>query len=70
MRLRKQRAAPVPPATPPKPQWQEHLDSQERPAREERAADHTIFADSILEPVEMPRWLRGRRRRARQDKLS
>jgi hypothetical protein len=25
--------------------------------------------DSILEPVDMPRWLRGRRR-ARRDKLS
>jgi hypothetical protein len=28
-----------------------------------------MFADSVLEPVDMPRWLRGRRR-GRQDKLS
>jgi hypothetical protein len=28
-----------------------------------------VFLDSILEPVPMPRWLRGRRR-ARRDKLS
>jgi hypothetical protein len=33
------------------------------------AADHNAFADSILEPVDMPCWLRGRRR-ARRDKLS
>jgi hypothetical protein len=33
------------------------------------AADHDVFLDSILEPVEMPRWLRGRRR-SRRDKLS
>jgi hypothetical protein len=46
------------------------LDSEERPTREDRAAEHNVFADSILEPVDMPRWLRGRRRRARQDKLS
>jgi hypothetical protein len=70
MRLRKQRPSPAPP--PPKsskPQWQEHLDSQERPNREDRASDHNVFMDSILEPVDMPRWLRGRRR-ARRDKLS
>jgi hypothetical protein len=28
-----------------------------------------VFADSVLEPVDMPRWLRGRRR-PRRDKLS
>lgn len=38
--------------------------------REDRHADHATFADSVLEPVEMPRWLRGGRRRARQDRLS
>jgi hypothetical protein len=70
MRLRKQRPAPAPPAKSSGPRWQEHLDSQERPNREDRAADHNVFMDSILEPVDMPRWLRGRRRRARQDKLS
>jgi hypothetical protein len=46
------------------------LDYQERPNREDRSADHNVFMDSILEPVDMPRWLRGRRRRARQDKSS
>ena len=75
MRLRKQRPAPASPpqetaTKPPKPSWQEHLDSQERPTREDRNADHAMFADSVLEPVDMPRWVRGRRRRARQDKLS
>jgi hypothetical protein len=33
-----------------------------------RAADHSAF-ESILEPVPMPRWLRGRRRPP-PDKLS
>jgi hypothetical protein len=75
MRLRKQRPAPAPPAQetttkqPSKPPWQEFVDSEERPNREDLAADHDVFLDSILEPVEMPRWLRGRRR-ARRDKLS
>jgi hypothetical protein len=36
--------------------------------REDRHADRSVFADSVLEPVDMPRWLRGRRR-ARCDKL-
>ena len=75
MRLRKQRPPPAPPqqeptTKPSKPPWQEHLEYQERPNREDLAADHNVFMDSILEPVDMPRWLRGRRRRARQDKLS
>ena len=75
MRLRKQRPAPAPPpeetaTEPSKLAWEEHLDSQERPTREDRNADHTMFADSVLEPVDMPRWLRGRRRRGRQDNLS
>ena len=69
MRLRKQRPAPAPTTKRSKPKWQEHLDDQERPNREDRNADHQVFLDSILEPVEMPRWLRGRRR-TRQDKLS
>ena len=38
--------------------------------REDRHSDRSVFADSVLEPVDMPRWLRGRRRRARQDQLS
>jgi hypothetical protein len=73
---RRQRPAPAPPpqqqqrADPTKPPWQELLDPQERPNREDRAAAHDVFADSLLEPVPLPRWLRGRRRRAPRDKLS
>ena len=69
MRLRKQRPSPAPPTKSSKQQWQEHLDFQERPNREDLASDHNVFMDSILEPVDMPRWMRGRRR-ARRDKLS
>ena len=70
MRLRKQRPAPAPPPQPPaKPSWHEHLDAQERPNREDLGAQHDVFTDSLLEPVPLPRWLRGRRR-ARRDKLS
>jgi hypothetical protein len=74
MRLRKQRPAPAPPAQetttkPSQPPWQEFLDCEERPNREDLAADYDVFLDSILERVEMPRWLRGRRH-ARRDKLS
>ena len=73
MRLRKQRPVPAPPpqetAKPAKPAWQELLDPQERPNREDLGAQHNVFSDSLLEPVPMPRWLRGRRR-ARRDKLS
>jgi hypothetical protein len=70
MKLRKQR--PTPPPPPPaksKPPWQEFLDPMERPNREDLAAVHNVFTDSILEPVPLPRWLRGRRR-APRDKLS
>lgn len=74
MRLRKQRPAPTPPpqetAKPTKPAWQEFLDPQERPNREELGAQHDVFSDTLLEPVPLPRWLRGGRRRARRDKLS
>jgi hypothetical protein len=73
MRLRKQRPASPPPppetARPAKPPWQEFLDPQERPNREDLGAQHNVFSDSLLEPVPMPRWLRGRRRPPR-DKLS
>jgi hypothetical protein len=70
MRLRKQRPPPPPQETPKpnKPPWHELLDPQERPSREDLAADHSAF-ESILEPVPLPRWLRGRRR-APRDKLS
>ena len=65
MRFRKQHRTPASPpqatAQPTKPPWQQHLDPEERPNREDLAAQHTAF-DSILEPVPMPRWLRGRRR--------
>ena len=63
MRLRKQRAAPTPPpeetTKPTEPAWRELLDPEERPNREDLAAQHTVFTDSILEPVPMPRWLRA-----------
>jgi hypothetical protein len=65
--------APAPPqqetSNPTKPPWQDLLDPQERPNREDLAAQHNVFTDSMLEPVPMPRWLRGRRR-ARRDKIS
>jgi hypothetical protein len=72
MRRRKQ-PAPAPPqqetTTPAKPPWQDLLDQQERPSLEDLAAQHDVFSDTMLEPVPMPRWLRGRRR-AQRDKLS
>jgi hypothetical protein len=73
MRRKKQRPPPAPPqpeaTKPAKPPWHELLDPQERPNREDLAAGHNVFTDSILEPVPLPRWLRGRRRASR-DKLS
>jgi hypothetical protein len=70
MKFKKQ---PQPPPPPPparaKPPWQDMLDPLERPNREDLGAQHDVFTDSILEPVPLPRWLRGRRR-ARRDKLS
>jgi hypothetical protein len=69
MKLRKQRQPPEPPPKPARPAWQEMLDQEERPSREDLAAGHNVFTDSILEPVPLPRWLRGRRRPPR-DKLS
>jgi hypothetical protein len=45
------------------------LDPQERPSREDLGARHNVFLDSMLEPVPLPRWLRGRGR-PRRDKLS
>jgi hypothetical protein len=68
MRLRKQRPTATPSEQESKPPWQEFLDPQERPNRENLAASHSPF-ESFLEPVPMPRWLRGRRR-APRDKLS
>jgi len=50
----------------PKPAWQEFVDSQERSSREDLASAHDVFIDSALEPVAMPRWLRGRRRSQRE----
>ena len=70
---RKRRSAPAPvsqdTATPSKPAWQELLDQQERPSREDLGAQHNVFLDSMLEPVPLPRWLRGKGRPHR-DKLS
>jgi len=70
MRLRKRPDPPPPPSKPAKPAWQELIDPQERPSREDLAAGHDVFTDTMLEPVPLPRWLRGRRRRAQRDKLS
>jgi hypothetical protein len=73
MKRKRDRPAPEPlvqeVATPSKPAWQEFLDYEERPSREDLAARHDGFVDSMLEPVPMPRWLRGRRR-APREKLS
>jgi hypothetical protein len=73
VRRRKQRPAPAPPeqetTKPTKPPWQAFLDDEERPNREDLAAGQNVFTDSMLEPVPLPRWLRGRRR-APRDKLS
>lgn len=73
MMRRKQRPAPAAPpqetTTPAKPPWQELLDPQERPNREDLAAQRNAFTDTLLEPVPLPRWLRGRKRQQR-DKLS
>ena len=66
---RKKQPPPPPPPAKAKPAWQEHLDPMERPNREDLGAGHNVFTDSMLEPVPLPRWLRGRRR-PRRDKLS
>ena len=66
---RKKQPPPPPPPAKAKPAWQEHLDPMERPNREDLGAGHNVFTDSMLEPVPLPRWLRGRRRPPR-DKLS
>jgi len=73
MRLSKRHSEAAPPqpeqeTTKPGPPWQEFLDPMERPNREDLAKGHSAF-ESLLEPVPLPRWLRGRRR-APRDKLS
>ena len=68
MRFKKQPPPPPPPEKA-KPSWQHLLEDEERPNREDGAAGHNVFTDSILEPVPLPKWLRGRRRPPR-DKLS
>lgn len=67
----KKRPAPEPPraAEPEKDAWKRFLETEERPSREDLASDHNVFTDTLLEPVPLPRWLRGRRRPPR-DKLS
>ena len=72
MKLRRRRkateaAAPAP-AHPNKPPWADLLDPEERPNREDLAADHNVFLDTMLSPPGMPRWLRGKRRV--RDKIS
>jgi hypothetical protein len=73
MKVCRQRQAPPAPVQetprPSKPPWHDLLDPMERPNREDLAAGHNVFSDSMLEPVPLPRWLRGRRR-APRDKLS
>ncbi len=67
---RKHRPVPTPPSQArSKPAWQELLDPQERPSREDLNAQHNVFVDTMLEPVPLPRWLRGKRRPPR-DQLS
>ena len=56
-----QAAGPETATGPARPPWADHLDPRERPNREHLAAEHH-FADSLLSPVPLPRWLRGRRR--------
>jgi hypothetical protein len=65
MRKKKASAAEQPIASTAKPEWEKFLDPQERPNREDLAADHHVM-ESIIEPVPLPRWLRGRRRVPRE----
>jgi hypothetical protein len=65
MRKKKASAAEQPISTAARPEWEKFLDPQERPNREDLAADHHVM-ESILEPVPLPRWLRGRRRAPRE----
>jgi hypothetical protein len=55
-------AAAAGPPTRPKQPWERLLEDEERPSRQDlEYGNH--FAESLLEPVDMPRWMRGRRRR-------
>lgn len=68
-KARKTPAQPDPePDRPAKPPWAQHLEYDERPSREDLNADRNPFADTLLSPVPLPRWLRGKRRA--RDKLS
>jgi hypothetical protein len=73
MKRKQQRQAPDLPepekVRPSKPPWHDLVDAEERPSREDRAAGRGGLVESLLEPVPLPRWLRGRRR-APRDKLS
>jgi hypothetical protein len=73
MRRRHRRPEPAPPqqelTRPTKPPWQEFLDPRSGRADRTWPQGHDVFADSIREPVPLPRWLRGPRRPPR-DKLS
>ena len=68
IRKRRETAAPPPAPEPARPPWEKHLDYEERPSREDLNADRNPFADTLLSPVPLPRWLRGKRRQ--RDKLS
>ena len=65
MRRKHPPAAEQPTASAARPEWEKFLDPQERPNREDLAADHNPM-ESIIEPVPLPRWLRGRRRAPRE----
>ncbi len=61
----RRRRAPEPPPPPPehdgRPSWAHLVDDEERPNREDLASGHNVFLDSMLSPVPLPKWLRGRR---------
>ncbi len=73
MRLRKDRrpppSPPPPQPAPDRPAWQAHLDPMERPNAQDLAAQHNVFADTMLSPVPLPKWLRGKARSER-DRMS
>jgi len=46
-----------------------HLDSMERPNAQDLAEQHNVFGDTLMSPVPLPKWLRGKARHER-DKMS
>jgi hypothetical protein len=41
----------------------------ERPNAQDLASQHNVFGDTMLSPVPLPKWLRGKAR-AERDKMS